>query len=141
MRIFLDANVLVSVLNNEYPQFTYTSRVLSLADNVKFTVYTSALSLAIAFYFAEKKSGTTIARNKIALLAEKLNIANIGPNEVGAALQEKRAYDFEDGMQYFAAVNSHCKVIVTQDTRGFYYSDLQVLNAEDFINKHVLPTR
>ena len=29
MRIFLDANILVTVLCNEYPRFTYCSRVLS----------------------------------------------------------------------------------------------------------------
>jgi len=56
MKIFLDANILVSVLNKEYPVFSYSSRVLSLADNTKFKVYTSPLCLAIAFYFAEKKT-------------------------------------------------------------------------------------
>lgn len=28
MKIFLDANILVSVLNKEYPVFTYAARVL-----------------------------------------------------------------------------------------------------------------
>ena len=64
MKIFLDANVLVSVLNKEYPLFTYSSRVLSLADNPEFKVYTSPLCLAIAFYFAEKKNGNAMARKK-----------------------------------------------------------------------------
>ena len=54
MRIFLDANILVSVLNKEYPLFSYSARIISLADNKKFTVYTSPICLAIAFYFAEK---------------------------------------------------------------------------------------
>ena len=39
MKIFLDANVLISVLNNEYPLFTYSARVLSLADNKKYKVF------------------------------------------------------------------------------------------------------
>ena len=55
MKIFLDANILVSVLNKEYPLFTYSARVLSLMDHPKFEVYTSPICLAIAFYFAEKK--------------------------------------------------------------------------------------
>jgi predicted nucleic acid-binding protein len=54
MRIFLDANILVSVLNKEYPLFSYSARIISLADNKKFTVYTSPICLAIAFYFAKK---------------------------------------------------------------------------------------
>jgi len=68
MRIFLDANILVSVLNKEYPLFTYTARIVSLADQQKFTVYTSPVCLAIAFYFAENKSGTQMAKQKIKLL-------------------------------------------------------------------------
>ena len=39
MKIFLDATILVSVLNKEYPVFTYSSRILSLADNKKFEVH------------------------------------------------------------------------------------------------------
>lgn len=55
MRIFPDANILVSVLNKEYPLFSYSSRILSLTDNKKFEVFTSPICLALAFYFAEKK--------------------------------------------------------------------------------------
>jgi len=77
MKIFLDANVLISVLNKEYPLFTYNSRVLSLVDNARFKVCTSPLCLAIAFYFAEKKHGTTHARKKIDLLIEKLEFTSI----------------------------------------------------------------
>jgi predicted nucleic acid-binding protein len=138
MRIFLDANILVSVLNNEYPQFTYTSRILSLADNRKFTVYTSALSLAIAFYFAEKKSGTLAARQKISVLAGKLLIAGIGANEVTATIQQNKAHDFEDGMQYYAALHNKCTAIVTQDKSGFYFADIDVMHADEFLNTYVL---
>ena len=31
MKVFVDANILVSVVNKEYPLFPYTSRILSLA--------------------------------------------------------------------------------------------------------------
>jgi len=33
MNIFADANILVSVINKEYPLFPLTSRILSLGDN------------------------------------------------------------------------------------------------------------
>lgn len=36
MRIFLDANILVSVLNKEYPLFSCSARIVSLADNKNF---------------------------------------------------------------------------------------------------------
>ncbi len=55
MKVFVDANVLVSVLNKEYPLFTQSARILSLAGSKNFEIYTSPICLAIAFYFAEKK--------------------------------------------------------------------------------------
>jgi len=133
MRIFLDANILVSVLNKEYPLFTYTARVVSLADNKKFTVYTSPVCLAIAFYFAEKKSGTQAARQKIKLLSEKLSIAAVGKDEVLQALENKQVHDFEDGIEYYAAINNKCDVIVTEDESDFYFSEIKICGAKDFL--------
>ena len=72
LKVFIDANILVSVLNKEFPLFTYSARILSLADNKKFTLFTSPVCLAIAFYFAEKKCGTQLAKQKIALAIQRL---------------------------------------------------------------------
>lgn len=137
MRIFLDANILVSVLNKEYPLFTYSARILSLADNPKFTVYTSPVCLAIAFYFAEKKSGTQLANRKIEILANKLSIADIGKNEVLQSLQNKKVNDFEDGIEYYAALSAKCDAIITEDIDDFYFSSIPVLDSRSFIEKHL----
>lgn len=137
MRIFLDANILVSVLNKEYPLFTYAARIVSLADNKKFTVYTSPVCLAIAFYFAEKKSGTQLAKQKIKLLSEKISITTVGKTEVLQALENRQVNDFEDGIEYYAAINNKCEVIVTEDTGDFYFSDIKVCRAQNFLMEYL----
>jgi predicted nucleic acid-binding protein len=137
MRIFLDANVLVTVLCNEYPQFTYCSRMLSLCDNRHFEVYTSPVCLAIGYYFAEKKNGSDLARKKIILLSEKIKIAPVDEYAVRKTAADKSIHDFEDGMQYYAALNAKCKCIITQDKDDFYFSKIEVLNAEEFLLKNV----
>ena len=137
MRIFLDANILVSVLNKEYPLFTYAARIVSLADNKKFTVYTSPVCLAIAFYFAEKKSGTQLAKQKIKLLSEKILIAEVGKNEVIRALENKQVNDFEDGIEYYAALNNKCEVIITEDTGDFYFADIKICRAQIFLTEYL----
>jgi len=138
MRIFLDANILVSVLNKEYPLFSNTARILSLADNKKFTVLTSPVCLAIAFYFAEKKSGTPLAKKKIEILVNKLSITDVGKKEVLQTLQNKKINDFEDGLEYYAAISSNCDLIITEDISDFYFSSLPVLNSKAFIEKQLL---
>ena len=137
MKIFLDANVLVSVLNKEYPLFTYSSRVLSLVDNSKFKVYTSPLCLAIAFYFAEKKNGNAMARKKITLLTEKLLFTSIDEKTVFEVEKNKKIHDFEDGLQYYSALEKECKYIITEDLGDFYFSEIEVLNSRAFLEQHV----
>lgn len=137
MRIFLDANILVSVLNKEYPLFTYAARIVSLADHKNFTVYTSPVCLAIAFYFAEKKSGTQVAKQKIKLLAEKISIAAVGKNEVLQALENKQVNDFEDGIEYYAALHNKCDVIVTEDESDFYFSAIKISGAKEFLTEYL----
>ena len=138
MRIFLDANILVSVLNKEYPLFSYSARIVSLADNKKFTVYTSPICLAIAFYFAEKKSGTQMAKKKIEILVDKLAITDVGKKEVLLSLQNKKVNDFEDGLEYYASTSSNCDAIITEDINDFYFSSIPVLNSKAFTEKHML---
>lgn len=136
MRIFLDANILISVLNKEYPLFAYSSRVLSLCDHRHFEVYTSPLCLAITWYFAEKKSGRT-AREKIALLSQKIRLTQLNEQTVQHTIANKRIHDLEDGMQYYSAIDSGCKCIVTEDKKDFYFSEIAVMSSQQFLETHV----
>lgn len=138
MKIFLDANVLVSVLNKEYPLFTYTSRIISLADKTNFTLYTSPVCLAIAFYFAEKKYKSVSAKKRIEILCEHINITSTTKRTVLQSLQNNAVNDFEDGLEYYSAVESKCDCIITEDIDDFYFSKIEVLGSEDFFEKYLL---
>lgn len=138
MKLFLDANVLVSVLNKEYPLFTYSSRVLSLVGNPKFQVFTSPICLAIAFYFAEKKSGSLEAKKKMEMLCDKLNIAAVDKLVVRKAIQDKLVRDFEDGLEYYSALEAKCRCIVTEDKNDFFFSKIEVMDSKAFLEKYVM---
>jgi predicted nucleic acid-binding protein len=138
MRVFVDANILVSVLNKEYPLFTYSSRILSLAGSRSFQIYTSPICLAIAFYFAEKKFKSAKAKEKIALLTEHISIAAATPTCVEKTLQNRKVLDFEDGLEYYSAQESKCTCIVTEDVSDFHFSEIEVLSGEGFFEKYMM---
>lgn len=133
MKIFLDANVLVSVLNKEYPIFAHSSRVLSLADNAQYQLCTSTICLAIAFYFAEKKSGAQKAKEKISLLISKIDIVESNKNVALQAANDKQVLDFEDGLEYYSALYSGCQYIITEDLNDYYFSKIEVMTSEQFM--------
>jgi predicted nucleic acid-binding protein len=140
MRIFLDANILVSVLNKEYPLYSYSARIISLTDHKGFEVFTSPICLAIAFYFAEKKHKKT-AREKVRLLSEHLSVAAILETTVRKATKNSAIHDFEDGLEYYAALESKCDCIVTEDVKDFYFSAIEVISGEDFFEKYLTPKK
>ena len=140
-RIFLDANILVTVLCNEYPRFGPCARVLSLADDPRFEVYTSPLCLAIGAYFAEKKNGKKKAREKVALLASKLRITAMDAKAVQQAVANPKVNDLEDGMQYYSAVAAKCGHIITYDRKDFHFAKIPVLDAEEFLLAHAVKRR
>lgn len=139
MKVFLDANILVAVLCKEYPLYTNAAKLLSLSDKRKFTLYTSPVCLAIAFYFAEKKHGSASAKERILLLIQHLKISVCGDKEVTATAANKKVNDFEDGLEYYSALHSNCTVIITEDLEDFYFSDeLEILTAFDFLKNYAV---
>ena len=137
MKIFLDANILVSILNKEYPLFSVTSRIISLSDRNNFVLCTSPVCLAIAFYFAEKKFRSVKAKNKVQLLCEHIHVTTVNESAVFKTLQTPAINDFEDGLEYYSAIESKCDCIITEDIDDFYFSKIEVLRSEEFFKKYL----
>ncbi len=141
IKAFIDANILVVVLNKEYPLFTHTSRILSLSGSNRFQLFTSPICLAIAFYFSEKKYNAKIAKQKISLLCDNIYVADATSSGVKKALLNKAVKDFEDGLDYYSAEENNCDCIITEDVQDFYFSKIEVLNSEDFFLKYMARTK
>ena len=114
---------------------------MSLCDNPRFTVYTSPLCIGIAAYFTEKKNGRQLAKKKIGILLEKLRITTINEELTHKAVSNARIDDMEDGLQYYSALDSDCTCIVSYDRNDFHFIEVEVLDAEAFLLKHVVAAK
>ncbi len=141
MKIFLDANILIAVLNKEYPLFSKAARILSLTENPRFEVCTSPLCLAIAFYFSGKKSGEQTALKKITVLSDRLHICSTDASAVRKTIANTRIHDFEDGLQYYSAVDDGCQVIVTENVSDFYFASIPIKDSDAFLEEYVFAPR
>ena len=136
MKVFIDANVIISVFNREYPLYVFSARILSLGNSDRFKLYTSPLCLAIAFYFSSKKSGQEMAKNKIKSLLENINLTTIDDSVARQTVEDPRINDFEDGLEYYSALKESCNVIVTEDIDDFFFSEIEVLNCSELLTRH-----
>ncbi len=135
MRVFIDANILVATLNREYPLFNWSARVLSLHGRHNIQLFTSPLCLAIAFYFATKKSGETTAKKKIELLCHNIGVTTVNQEISQKVFKNQKIRDFEDGLQYYSALNQKCDCIITEDQHDFYFSEIEVTGCEAFLKR------
>jgi len=135
MKVFVDANILVATLNKEYPLFTWSSRILSLNQSQNVRLFTSPLCLAIAFYFSGKKCGAKMAKQKIDLLCNYIAITSVNEEITRNALKNQKIHDFEDGLEYYSAIDSKCDFIVTEDRKDFYFSEIEVVGCEEFLQR------
>ncbi|HEY4109385.1 PIN domain-containing protein [Puia sp.] len=141
MKFFVDANILVATINGEYPLYHYTARILGLADQKGFQIYTTPVCLAIAFYFAEKRYGTASAKKRLHTLSLHVDIAATTEETVHSAFADPAVLDLEDGLEYFAALKAGCTCIVTEDKNDFHFSKIEVLSAAEFVERYILAHR
>src|SRR5690242_1279573 len=139
-KVFADANILISVLNKEQPLFSITSRILSLADHPHFHISTSPVCLAIAFYFAQKKHGSS-AKERLELLSRHIQTAEVTRGCVLSALADPKVHDLGDGLEYYAALDAGCHCIVTEIKKDFYFSKIEVLDSLEFYRKYMAKQR
>jgi predicted nucleic acid-binding protein len=137
MKVFADANILVSVITKEYPLFPYTSRILSLAGTLDFLIFTSPVCLAIAYYFAEKKYAPATAKKKLSILSARLEIAGAGADTVRSSFADPAVNDFEDGLEYYSALEAGCNCILTEDKGDFYFSRIEVVSSAEFFERYL----
>jgi hypothetical protein len=44
-------------------------------------------------------------------------------------------HDFEDGMEYYSAIQHNCDCIITENQQDFYFSKIEVIGCEEFMVK------
>ena len=70
-------------------------------------------------------------------MAERLSVFKTGEAEVMQSLQNKKVHDFEDGLEYYSAVNSKCSILITDDTDDFYFSEIEIVKPEVFLTRYL----
>ena len=89
----------------------------------------------VAFYFAEKKSGSQRAKEKMDLISQNIQITTTDSSTVKSTVKNPKILDFEDGLDYYSAKHSGCEAIITEYISDFYFSEIPVYNCDRFLEK------
>ncbi len=127
--VLLDTNIIIDLLAKREPFDQDTRMLFSFADKEKVILYTSALSIANLSYVLLRKRKPEEAKQILRKLKLLVGILSLDGKIINLALNDNEFNDFEDGLQYYSALENNIEIIVTRNLKDFKNSRIPVMTA------------
>lgn len=131
--VFVDTNVLLDLLLKRKEFLHDATQLFSKADLGHIQLFVSALSFANAYYILYKATNDKEARKELRKVEALLTIIDLKGKLLKLSLNDLNFKDFEDGLQYYSALEGKVDVIVTRNLKDFKASELPVMTAASFL--------
>ena len=69
------------------------------------------------------------------MLLRHIGVTTIDEKVTDLAIKNKLIHDFEDGMEYYSAIQHKCDCIISENQKDFYFSEIEVIGCEAFLVK------
>jgi predicted nucleic acid-binding protein len=123
----------IDLLSRRAPFFDEAAVLFSLADKKQIELTVSSLTIANTGYTLLRQMDSTKAKSILRKLRLIVNVLPLDDKIVGLALNDETFEDFEDGLQYFTAIENGQELIITRNLKDFKNSKLPVMTAKQFI--------
>lgn len=130
--LFVDSDILLDIILFRQPFFGASAEILELPGAHTIKCIASVHSILNVHYSAKKVHGEQATRLALKTLMEKLSIVAENDRLIYDALDSSFT-DFEDAVQYHAAVSANANYIITRNTKDYTHSAIPVLTAEQFL--------
>jgi predicted nucleic acid-binding protein len=132
LRILIDLNVILDVLQRREPFYDMSARVLAAAERGVLEGWVAAHSLTTLFYILARYQSAEQARVALTDLLTFLSVAAVDHDVIEQALNLPYP-DFEDAVQMMAAVRSSVRYLVTRNVRDYGLGPLPVLQPAELL--------
>ncbi len=132
-RLFIDTNIVIDLLSRREPFYDESANLFSLADKKVIELNTSSLTVTNTSYILLRQTDSKKAKEILRKLRLIVNILPLDDKIIGLALNDDSFSDFEDGLQYFTAIENDQDLIITRNLKDFKASKLPVMTAKQFL--------
>ena len=132
LKILIDLNVILDVLQRREPFYAMSARVLAAAERGVLEGWVAAHSLTTLFYLLARYQSAEQARVALTDLLTFLSVAAIDHMVIEQALNLPYP-DFEDAVQMMAAVRSGVRYLITRNVRDYDMGPLPVLQPVELL--------
>ena len=107
-------------------------RLLRYGHSRKYDFYISYLSVANFAYIMRKLPQEELY-TKIRSICSVFNVVKNTKEQILKNL-EMKVDDFEDGLQYQAALEAKCDVIITRNQKDFIFSNIPIMSPREYLD-------
>ncbi len=132
-KLFIDTNVIIDLLSRKEPFYDESAELFSLADRKIIELNISSLTIANTSYILLRQTDIRKAKEILRKLTLIVNVLPLDDKIIGIALNDDSFNDFEDGLQYFTAIENSQDLIITRNLKDFKASKLPVMTARQFL--------
>jgi predicted nucleic acid-binding protein len=132
-KIFIDTNIVIDLLSRREQFYNEAANLFSLADKKNIELSVSSLTIANTSYTLLRQKTANETKAVLRKLRLIIRILPFDDKIVGLALNDDTFSDFEDGLQYFTAVENRQDIIITRNLKDFKNSKLPVMTARQFL--------
>lgn len=132
-KLFIDTNIVIDLLSRREPFFEEAATLFSLADKKQIELTVSSLTIANASYALLRQLNSNKAKSILRKLRLIVKILPLDDKIIGLSLNDETFTDFEDGLQYFTAIENGQELIITRNLKDFKNSKLPTMTAKQFI--------
>ncbi len=134
-RILVDTNIVIDLLAQRKEFYDEASELFSLADRKEINLTISSLTFANTNYILSKQKSPKQAREILRKFKVLVEVLNLNDKIIELALSDELFPDFEDGLQYYSAIENNVDMIVTRNKKDFKNSKIPVLTAREYLAK------
>lgn len=132
LKVLIDLNLILDVLQKREPFYAASARVLACAETGLVEGIVAAHSLTTLFYLVAKDQSAGRARVAVTELLQFLSVAPVDHATVEHALNLPYD-DFEDAVQMMAAVQAGAQYLVTRNVRDYKAGPLLALQPAELL--------
>jgi len=134
-RLLVDTNVVLDLLSGRKPFYDDASKLFSLANKDKILLLVSSLTFANVHYVMRRSHSNTSTRKLLRNFKILVDVCVLNDRITELALNDELWGDFENGLQYYTALENDATVIITRDLKDFKSSKIPIMTAQTYINE------
>lgn len=135
MRLLIDGNILLDVLQKRAPHYEDSAKVWKMCETDMADGYISALTFADLVYIMRKE----LDAEKVSEVLKKMSLIfifeDLTASDINAAAEMKWA-DFEDAVQAATAKRIHADYIITRNVKDFKNSEVIAFTPSEFLARY-----